>query len=210
MNSIAHQLFKKYPELKCCEKDFEAAFTILKKCYANKGKVMVCGNGGSAADSSHIVGELMKGFKLRRPLPQERKKQLEGMFKEEGKYIAEHLQGALPTIALTSNSVLMTAYANDVAADMIFAQQVYGYAVEGDVLIGISTSGNSLNVVRALQVARVMGMQTIGLTGAGGGRLKELCDVCICVPFGETPDIQERHLPIYHSLCLMLEEEFFG
>jgi D-sedoheptulose 7-phosphate isomerase len=151
----------------------------------------------------------MKGFKQLRPLSDDLKNKYETEFGEEGKYIADRLQGALPSIALTSNATLNTAFANDVAADLIFAQQVYGYGNAGDVVIGLSTSGNSVNVVRAMQVAKMKGVKTIGMTGIGGGKLKEICDITINVPHDCTPDIQELHLPVYHALCLMLEEEFF-
>jgi D-sedoheptulose 7-phosphate isomerase len=173
------------------------------------GKMLLAGNGGSAADCEHVVGELMKGFMSQRRLPvSERDKML--VHGEEGVYIADRLQGALPAISLVSQSALATAYINDVAADMVFAQQVYGYGRAEDTLVVFSTSGNSANVVRAVQVAQSLGMTTIGLTGKGGGRLKELCDVTVRVPYNGTPDIQERHLPIYHTLCMMLEEAFFS
>lgn len=210
MNKIAIDLLNNYPVLKECEKEIFEAFECIKASYANGGKSLICGNGGSASDSEHIVGELMKGFKHLRPLSNDLKRKYVDKFGEEGQYIAERLQGALPSIALTSNSVLNTAFANDVAADLIFAQQVHGYGNAGDVLIGLSTSGNSVNVVRAMQVAKMKGVKTIGMTGSGGGRLKGICDITICVPQDCTPDIQELHLPVYHALCLMLEEEFFG
>ncbi|BBI35398.1 hypothetical protein KCTCHS21_47970 [Cohnella abietis] len=151
----------------------------------------------------------MKGFMSKRPLPSNRRSLLESVFKEEGLYLADHLQGGLPAISLVSHSAFLTAYSNDVAADMVFAQQVYGLAKTEDVLLAISTSGNSGNVVRAVQVARALGVSTIGLTGSDGGKLAELCTVAIRVPWDKTPDIQERHLPIYHTLCMMVEQEFF-
>lgn len=210
MNPVLVDLLARYPDLLVCREDITAAFEVMRNCYRCKGKVLTCGNGGSAADSEHIVGELMKGFISQRPLPSSVKDTIKKLYPDEGDYLGSHLQGALPAIALTTNSILNTAFANDVAADMVFAQQVYGYGNEGDVLIGLSTSGNSANVLRALQVARVKEMITIGLTGQSGGRMMGLCDLTIRVPRTSTPEIQELHLPVYHAICLMLENEFFG
>ncbi|RXZ84325.1 SIS domain-containing protein [Paenibacillaceae bacterium] len=210
MNAVTEKLFQKYPELSGCENDIMAAFAALKQCYENGGKVLLCGNGGSASDCEHIVGELMKGFLLQRPVSAGLREKLRQAAGDDADYIADHLQGALPAISLVSHSALITAFANDVAADMIFAQQVLGYGKPGDVLLGISTSGNSANVLRALQVASALGLSTIGLTGRSGGLMAKHCDVTICVPWDTTIDIQERHLPVYHTLCIMLEEAFFG
>jgi D-sedoheptulose 7-phosphate isomerase len=210
LNSALENMIDKYPELDVCKENIIDAFRLLKDCYRSGGKVLLCGNGGSAADCEHIVGELMKGFMSKRPIKSEMRDKLTQYGELEGEYLSKHLQGALPAISLVSHSALMTAYANDVAADMVFAQQVYGYGKQEDVLIGISTSGHSNNVIRAIQVAKAMGIRTIGLTGRTGGRMNDLCDVTICVPWESTPDIQERHLPIYHTLCIMIEEEFFG
>ncbi len=202
-------MMNSYSDLQACLPDVQQAFEILRDCYRRGGKALLCGNGGSAADSEHIVGELMKGYFSRRPVPAGVRDRLAAAFPENGQYLADHLQGALPAISLVSQASLLTAYANDVAADMVFAQQVYGYGVEGDVLIGISTSGTSKNVVYALQVARAMGLRAIGLAGRSGGKLPELCDVTICAPAEVTPEVQQRHIVIYHALCAMLEEEFF-
>lgn len=210
MRSTMKKIIDKYPELNSCEESIEKSFRLMKECYASGGKILLCGNGGSAADCEHIVGELMKGFMSKRPLEPEIRNKLNQFGEVEGEYLARHLQGALPAISLVSHTALMTAYANDVAADMVFAQQVFGYGKPEDLLIGISTSGNSNNIVRAIQVAKAMGMGTIGLTGRTGGRMNDLCDVTIRVPWESTPDVQERHLPIYHALCIMLEKEFFG
>jgi D-sedoheptulose 7-phosphate isomerase len=204
------QLISTYPELNVCAADIQAAFETLRDCYRSGGKVLTCGNGGSAADAEHIVGELMKGYLLKRPVPKEMHTKLIATSPENGEYIATHLQGGLPAISLVSQTSLLSAIANDTAADMVFAQQVYAYGQDGDALIGISTSGNARNVIHAMQVARALGLRIIGLTGPTGGRLKPLCDVCICVPAENTPAIQERHLPIFHVLCAMLEEEFFA
>lgn len=207
---LLEALGARYPDLRPCLGDVARAFEVLERSFRQGGKLLVCGNGGSAADSEHIVGELMKGFKLRRPVPEDFRRQLGETFGAEGAYLAEHLQGALPAISLVSQSALLTAFANDVAADLGFAQQVYGYGRAGDVLLGISTSGNAPSVLHALRVARGLGLSTLGLSGRSGGKMKALCDVAICVPASETLEIQERHLPIYHTLCLMLEEAFFG
>jgi phosphoheptose isomerase len=209
MQPIFRALTQKYPELESIVPDIQQAFELLKACYVGKGKALICGNGGSASDSEHIVGELMKGFMSRRPLSEEKQQLFKQHFPEEADFLTGHLQGALPAISLVSHTALTTAFANDVSAEMIFAQQVYGYGKKEDVLIGLSTSGNSANVIRAIQVAKVLGLRTVGLTGQSGGRMKELCDVTICVPWESTPDVQERHLPIYHALCILLEEEFF-
>jgi D-sedoheptulose 7-phosphate isomerase len=204
------QLIFSYPGLDVCAADINAAFNVLRDCYRGGGKLLACGNGGSASDAEHIVGELMKGYLLKRPVPEEMRTKLIATSPEDGDYLANHLQGGLQAISLVSQTSLLSAIANDTAADMVYAQQVYAYGRAGDALIGISTSGNSTNVIRAMQVARALGLRTIGLTGQTGGNLKPLCDVCIRVPAQSTALIQERHLPIFHVLCAMLEEEFFG
>ena len=210
MNQSFNSLIKTYPDLEVCKEDLDKSFTILKHSYSQNGKMLICGNGGSAADSEHIVGELMKGFISKRPLPKAMRERFKSMFPEEGDFLADHLQGALPAISLVSHSALITAFCNDVSAETVFAQQVYGYGRKEDVLLAISTSGNSANVVRAVQVAKVLSLGTIGLTGKNGGKLAELCDATIKVPRELTHQIQELHLPVYHALCISLEEEFFG
>ncbi len=211
MKPILQKLYAKYPELEqACASEIDQAFEIMKHSYSHGNKTLICGNGGSAADCEHIVGELMKGFLLRRPVPAEFRAKLEGIDSATSDYIASNLQGALPAISLVSHTALATAFANDMAPDLVFAQQVYGYGKPGDVLIGLSTSGNSANVLHALKVAKAIGVKTIGLTGSSGGQMKAICDTSICVPYEHTPDIQERHLPIYHALCILLEEEFFA
>ncbi len=209
-DDLLHTLVSRYPELTACLPDIQAAFDLLRATFQRGGKVLVCGNGGSAADSEHIVGELMKGYRLPRPLPEAARRRILEAWPEEGAYLADHLQGALPAISLVSQSALLSAFANDVAADMVYAQQVYGYGRPGDALIAISTSGNAANVLHAVEVGRALGLGTIGLTGREGGRLKAVCDVTIRVPADSTPAIQERHLPIYHTLCALLEEAFFA
>ena len=209
LNQEIERLINKYPELSSCEDAIKQAYEILVGSYRQGGKLLLCGNGGSAADCEHIVGELMKGFTLKRPVDDAFKQKLIEMDQADGQYMADHLQQALPAISLVSQSALATAFVNDVAADMVFAQQVYGYGVEGDVVIGLSTSGNSDNVIKALKVAKALGLKTIGFTGRNGGKMNDVCDVTIRVPWDETLDVQERHLPIYHTLCIMLEKEFF-
>jgi D-sedoheptulose 7-phosphate isomerase len=203
-------LIEKYPELVVCEKDIQAAVDIMIKSYQSKGLLLVCGNGGSASDAEHIVGELMKEFFIKRPLQQEEKDALNAKSNKYGNILGEKLQGSLPTIALTGGVALSTAFANDAEADLVFAQQVYGYGNPDSALLAISTSGNSKNVIYAVETAKLHDMKTIGLTGEKGGELDELCDVCIKVPSNITYEIQELHLPIYHTLCLIIEEAFFG
>lgn len=206
---ILDDLFLRYPALVTCRNVIEKAFLILKECYENGGKVLICGNGGSAADSEHIVGELMKGFLLKRKICSDDIEKIRILYPEDYEYLAGNLQGALPAISLVSQSAIFSAFTNDVAADMAFAQQVYGYGKKGDVLIGLSTSGNSKNVVNAIKVARAFCMKAIGMTGDAGGLIKKLCNVTINVPETETYRVQEYHLPIYHTLCAMIENEFF-
>ena len=205
-----NDLSKRYPALMCCAAEVEAAAQQMIACYQNGGKLLVCGNGGSASDSLHIVGELMKGFVLPRKLDENMQKRLREACPEMAEYCIENLQGALPAISLVSEAGLTTAYANDQAPDLAFAQQVLGQAKPGDVLLAISTSGNSANVLYAIGIARALHVKTIGLTGHTGGRMASLCDVCIKVPGVETFKIQEYHLPVYHALCMCVEEEFFG
>lgn len=203
-------LTERYPELKEQRENISRAYGILEKAYANRGKLLVAGNGGSAADAEHIVGELMKGFVNPRKLNDQELRKLEQADPQNGRAIGEKLQGALPAIAVVDHVALSTAYLNDVDPMLGFAQQVYGYGSEGDVFLAISTSGNSKNILYACTVAKAKGMRVIGLTGRDGGRLKEMADVTVIVPKQETYQIQELHLPVYHTLCLMLEERFFG
>lgn len=203
-------LTSRYPALEACKADILVAFEVLRDSYAHGGKLLVCGNGGSAADAEHIVGELMKGFKSSRKLDEVSRKKLEDIDSAIGSMLADNLQGALPAIALDGHSALSTAYMNDCEPLMCFAQQVNGYGRESDVLLSISTSGNSKNVVYAAVTAKAKGMKVIGLTGQKESKLSAMADVCIRVPETETYKIQELHLPVYHSLCLMLEEEFFN
>lgn len=207
--AILNDLLGRYPQLSVCKEDICHAFDLLSDSYKNNGKLLVCGNGGSAADAEHIVGELMKGFKNPRRLDGQYQERLKNVDDVLGDRLADQLQGALPAIALDGHSALTTAYMNDCDPLLCFAQQVNGYGKEGDVLLGISTSGNSKNVIYAAVTAKAKGMKVIGLTGKKDSKLSELADVCIQVPETETYKIQELHLPVYHCLCLMLEEEFF-
>lgn len=209
MNKQIEVLIERYPALSICTEDIETAFEYMKTSYENGGKLLVAGNGGSAADSEHIVGELMKGFKKARKLSSAQQESLMGVNEELGSVLAENLQGALPAIALDGHPALTTAYMNDCEPLLCFAQQVNGYGKAGDVLLGISTSGNSKNVLYAATVAKAKGMKVVGLTGQKDSRLKEFADVTIQVPQTETYMIQELHLPVYHCLCLMLEDYFF-
>lgn len=209
MVDYIQEMVERHPSLEPVAELVRKACALMIHTYEQGGKLLVCGNGGSAADSEHIVGELMKGFLLHRPLKQEERQKLARISGDD--YLADHLQRALPAISLVSHPALSTAFANDVAADMVFAQQVYGYGQPGkDLLIALTTSGNSANVVRAAQVSRAMGIAAVGITGAGGGKLAELCDVCICLPAQSTPQVQELTLPVYHALCAQVEDYFFG
>lgn len=205
---ILEFLYRDFPVLENIAADIEGALQLLLECYKQGNKLLTCGNGGSAADSEHIVGELMKGFRLERPLSDTMRKVLEDTY--QGEQLADNLQGALPAISLSAHTALTTAFNNDVLPENVFAQQVLGYGKKGDVLLGITTSGNSPNVVNAVKVAKVMEIRTIGLTGQEGGLLKEMCDVTIAVPGKETYRIQELHLPVYHALCAAVENEKFG
>lgn len=203
------ELLVRYPVLTSVKAEIKEAYEILENCYENGGKLLIAGNGGSCADAEHIVGELMKGFVKRRAVSEEFAQKLLEADPIRGKELADKLQGGLPAIALTGHPGLSTAFLNDVDGSFIYAQQTYGYGKKGDVLLGISTSGNSKNIMYAMAAARAMGMKTIGLTGRDGGQLKETADTAIVVPENETFKIQELHLPVYHALCLMLEERFF-
>ena len=194
---IFGHLFADYPTLLCVKNEIKSAYEIIKECYASKKKTLICGNGGSASDSEHIVGEFMKGFMLKRPVEIE----ING--------IKNKLQGTLRSISLVSQTSLITAIANDIGADMIFAQQVYGYMDDGDVLIALSTSGNAENVINAAVTAKALNGKVITITGKTGGKLKDISDIAITLPSCETYKIQEYTLPVYHALCAMTESEFF-
>ena len=203
------QLIERYPTLSVCKKDIEAAAAVLIESFKNGGKLLVAGNGGSCADSDHITGELLKSFCKKRTPSEDFINQIKSIDEDTGTYLADKLQGSLPAIALTNNTALMTASLNDVDGNVMFAQQVNGYGVKGDVFLGISTSGNSKDIVYPTVVAKAKGLKTIALTGKTGGKLKALADICIIVPQNETFMIQELHLPVYHALCLEIEEAFW-
>lgn len=206
---MLNELIKRYPELECIREDIEKTYKILEECYANGGKLLIAGNGGSAADSEHIVGELMKGFVKRRPMDEKMREALMAVDAKRGAALAEKLQGGLPAIALSGHTSLSSAFANDVDPMMVYAQQISGYGRPGDVFLGISTSGNSENVMYAAVTAKAKGMKVLGLTGRDGGKLAKIADTAMIVPADETYKIQELHLPVYHALCLMLEERFY-
>ena len=203
-------LLERYPILLSIKESIIDGYLILEESYKKGGKLLIAGNGGSAADSEHIVGELMKAFKKPRKLSYEYKEELINTNQELGNVLAENLQGALPAIALDGHFALTTAYMNDCEPLLYFAQQVNGYGNKDDVFLGISTSGNSKNILYAATVAKAKGLKIIGLTGKKDSKLSEFSDVCVKVPQLETYMIQELHLPIYHCWCLMLEDNFFG
>lgn len=203
------QLIERYPKLSVCEKDIRAAAETMIDSYKKGGKLIVAGNGGSAADSDHITGELLKSFvKIRKPDADFLAKLTE-IDKDTGAYLADKLQGSLPAISLTNQSALMTASLNDVDGNVMFAQQLNGFGKPEDVFFGITTSGNSKDVIYAAVVAKAKGLKTIALTGKTGGKIKDLADISIIVPENETFMIQELHLPVYHALCLQIEEYFW-
>ncbi|MDR0685429.1 MAG: SIS domain-containing protein [Spirochaetaceae bacterium] len=204
------ELITRYPCLSVCGDDIGGAYEILETAYRMSGKVLIAGNGGSAADADHIAGELMKGFVKKRRPPARFLESLRQITDEKtADYLATRIQGGLPVINLSSHSALMTAAINDISGSIIYAQQVYAYADKNDVFIGISTSGNSENVYLAMLTAKVKGLKTIALTGSSGGKIAKLADVSVKAPETETYKVQELHLPVYHCICLMLEERFF-
>lgn len=196
-------LVSRYPSLATCKDSIQATYDYLVNSFTSGGRLYLFGNGGSASDALHMVGELGKSFILPRTLDP-------SFVRNATPEVAAHIQGALPAFALVENAALSSAYANDVNPEYVFAQQVYAYARHGDCVLGISTSGNSRNVLYALETARGRGAVTLGLTGRDGGRMREQCDVCIVVPEQETYKIQELHLPVYHAICMMLEAHFWG
>lgn len=206
---MTDDLIRRYPALEACRADIEAAASALIRCYEGGGKVLTCGNGGSCSDSDHIVGELMKGFMKRRPLSEEAKKRMKQRTDLVDDELLGKLQGALPAVSLPSMTALGSAFCNDVDPELVYAQAVLGLGREGDVLIAISTSGNSRNVCAAVRVAKALGLTVIALTGAAGGQLRTAADIAVCVPEIETYKVQELHLPVYHYLCAAVEERFF-
>ena len=203
-------LMDRYPKLISIRQEIIDAYLLMEECYENGGKLLIAGNGGSAADSEHIAGELMKRFKILRPVSKEYAEKLKAVDQVRGVELAKNLECSLMAIPLVAHEALTTAYINDVDGLGVFAQQLFGYGREGDVFLGISTSGNSKNVMNATVVARASDIRVIGLTGAKGGELAKVADVAVKAPETETYMIQELHLPIYHCWCLMLEDHFFG
>ncbi len=207
---ILQEMLSRYDLLKPLEEKVIQAVEIIIDGYKNGGKVLVCGNGGSASDADHIVGELMKSFEGSRPLDVKLQQTIKQYSHERGEKLAEMLQQGLPAVSLTTHNALITAISNDISGDVIFAQQVVGLGQEGDILIGLSTSGNAVNVVDAMIVAKAKKMKIIGFTGETGGKMKDFCDVLINVPEKRTAYVQELHLPVYHTICMMVEMELFG
>jgi len=207
---LLEEFIGRYPHLGVCREEMAAAYAILEECYASDHKLLIAGNGGSAADAEHIAGELMKRFRVPRPCPGDFAERLIAVDPERGPALARNLERSLMAIPLVAHEALTTAYINDVDGLGVFAQQLYGFGRPGDVFLGISTSGSSRNILSATVVARAVGIKVIGLTGEGGGELAKVADVTIRVPETETYKIQELHLPVYHALCLMLEDHFFG
>lgn len=203
-------LISRYPQLDCIKNDIINAYLLLEECYENGGKLLIAGNGGSAADAEHIAGELMKSFKLRRKVSSEFADKLQKTDPVRGNILAENLECALTAIPLTAHEALSSAYINDREPLGVFAQQLFGFGRKGDVFLALSTSGNSENIMNAAVVAKAMGIKVIGLTGKDGGELAKISDVAVIAPESETYMIQELHLPIYHCWCLMLEDKFFG
>ena len=203
------ELIRRYPDLHIIKSEIDKATKEIISCYENGGKLLLCGNGGSAADCEHIVGELMKGFLKKRPVSDKKKKEMKANAPFIEDEILSKLQSGLPAVSLPSMIALNSAFCNDVEPELAFAQSVMAMATEKDILIAISTSGNSKNVCAAVKVARALNCKVIGLTGKTGGSLKNLADVCICTPADETFKIQEYHLPIYHCICAMIEDYFF-
>ena len=216
MNQTKHEhvylteLLERYPRLRSQEAAIWRTYEILRDCFESGGRLLIAGNGGSAADAEHITGELMKGFVKKRALPEALRRQLQQEDEEAGTVLARKLQGALPAMALTGHPGLSTAFLNDVDGQLIYAQQLLGYGKPGDVFLAISTSGNSPNIHYAAVTARALGIRVVGLTGRDGGLLARDAETAIVVPEQETYKIQELHLPVYHALCLMLEEHFYG
>jgi D-sedoheptulose 7-phosphate isomerase len=209
-DQILTEMLNRYSQLDHLKEPIKIAAETIIKTFQNGGKLLVCGNGGSCSDADHIVGELMKSFEGRRPLSQPLQEKLKQLSPETGAMLAEKLQQGLPAISLTVHSALITAIANDISGEVIYAQQVVGFGNQGDVLLGLSTSGNSQNVIDAMIVAKAKGMTTIGMTGETGGKMREWSDILINVPEKRTAFVQELHLPVYHAICMMIETEIFG
>ena len=208
-DDILDEMISRYPALESCRKDITKAYRAVIDCYRNHGKLLLCGNGGSCSDADHIVGELMKSFTKKRPVDHDLRRRLIAVSAERGTMIADGLQNALPAISLNAHSALFSAISNDMDASLVFAQQISGYGGKNDVLIALSTTGNSRNIIDAVITAKAKGLMVIGLTGITGGKMKQYCDIAICVPATATPEVQELHLPVYHTICRIVESSFF-
>lgn len=206
---LIKNLIDKYPLLSSCKKDIENTCNLLITLYKNKNKLLICGNGGSSADADHMVSELMKGFIKPRPINNDIANKIKSISNNDEALLTTKLENGLPAISLSVHSALISAISNDNGGDFVFAQQVLGYGNTEDVLFCITTSGNSQNILNAAITAKAKGLKVIGLTGKTGGKLKQYCDISICVPSTDTPDIQELHLPIYHTICAILEDYFY-
>lgn len=209
MNKFLKNMFERYPMLSKTEDSIQTSYELIKNSFKNRGTLFTCGNGGSASDGEHIVGELLKGFLKKRPLEDNTKTDFLTEFGEAGRELGQKLQGGLKAISLNSHPAFCSAFLNDVDGKLIYAQQLYALGSKGDVLLGISCSGNAQNVFNAIMVAKIKGIKTILLTGDGAGKCCEIADCIINVPSRETFIIQEYHLPIYHTLCMMLEDYFY-
>jgi D-sedoheptulose 7-phosphate isomerase len=210
MSKFIDEIVTDYPQLNTCTQEIKESYLLIEECFKSGNKLFTCGNGGSASDSEHIAGELLKGFFLKRPLIAEERDMFVNLFGDEGSMIADNLQRGLPVISLVGHPSLSTAFANDVNPDFTFAQHLFGLGKSGDTLLAITTSGNSRNVIWAVKVAKMMGIKVVGLTGPTGGKLAELADICIKAPGRNVARVQEMHLPIYHTLCAWLEDSFFN
>lgn len=209
MNTVVLSLMERYPVLQVCREEIQKAVDLWCKAYENGGKLLLCGNGGSCADAQHIAGELMKGFLKKRSLTGKQKASMQRNYPELDESVLNKLQQALPAVVLSDATALNSAFANDVDPCLVYAQQTLGLGTAEDVLVCLSTSGSSQNVVEAAKVAKSIGLSVVALTGSSGGRLKEIADVCITVPAVETYQVQELHLPVYHCLCAAVEAHFF-
>jgi D-sedoheptulose 7-phosphate isomerase len=203
-------LCERYPVLASVRNSIAEAAGMIITCYSHGGKLLICGNGGSSADADHFAAELMKSFESDRPLDESLKKRFYKISGTRGKYLGEKLEHSLPVISLPSNTALTTAISNDIDSSLIYAQQVIGYGDEGDVLIGISTSGNSQNIVDACITAKALNLNVIGITGMTGGKMKHYCDLLVNVPETKTAWVQELHLPVLHTICLIVENHFYS
>ena len=207
---VTESLSGRYPQLATVMNLISAGAGMMISCYSNGGKILLCGNGGSSSDAEHVTGELMKSFEIKRPLDDSLKERLEEVGGAQGKMLGSKLEHGLPAICLSSQTALTSAIANDIGNDMVYAQQLIGYGNENDILIAISTSGNSPNVVNACITAKALNMNVIGLTGESGGKMKPFCDILITVPDSNTALVQELHLPVLHTLCQLIENHFYG